>query len=133
MTVLVNQLEINVKQVYKDAKGLTVSVRSGLVTDVVGVNPLVDADAHVYDFTDGDGKFLGMVIHQMGPIPAHGVNGVTTEAVLAMEIDRIKKLNDRFPCTENEQAIAHMEGALAILEERTARRIARDVEGKEIV
>lgn len=73
---------------------------------------------------------LPSVLHfQDGPIPMHGVNGVTTEAVLAVLIHRTKTLNDKFPCTENEQMISHMEAAIAAGKARTANRIARNVEG----
>jgi hypothetical protein len=73
---------------------------------------------------------LPSVLHfQDGPIPANGVNGVTTEIVLAVLIHRTKQLNSLFPCAENEQMISHMEAAIAAGKARIANRKARGVEG----
>lgn len=57
-------------------------------------------------------------------------NGTTNEEVLAVLIDRIKFLNDKFPCRENSIALTHIETALLWLNSRTANRKARNVEGK---
>lgn len=67
---------------------------------------------------------------QEGPVKSAGVNGVTNEALLAILIDRTKVLNDAFPCEENEVALTHMWDALRSFESRTAKRLARGVEGK---
>lgn len=66
---------------------------------------------------------------QYGPIPLVGVNGLTSESLLIVLIDRTKKLDSLFPCDENKQAIAHMEKALKAFNDRTANRKARNVEG----
>ncbi len=60
------------------------------------------------------------------------MNGLTNEALLAILVDRTKKLDALFACDENKRAISHMEEALVNLEVRTARRMVRGVEGKEV-
>ena len=59
----------------------------------------------------------------------NGVNGATSEALLAILIHRTKVLNDNFPCDENKRAITYMENALALFEQRTKDRQGRGVEG----
>lgn len=59
------------------------------------------------------------------------VNGTTNEAVLEVLIDRMEFLNKKLPCTENAQVLGHLNSALDILEERTARRVAAKVEGTD--
>lgn len=55
--------------------------------------------------------------------------GVQSEQLLIALIDRTKKLNDKFPCRENELAITKMEEALHWLEARVKERIERGVMG----
>lgn len=55
---------------------------------------------------------------QNGSVKIHGVNGITTESLVAICSHRIKTLNELFPCQENETAIEHMELALKALESR---------------
>lgn len=57
-------------------------------------------------------------------------DGTTNEEVLAVLIDRISFLNEKFPCAENLFAISSLKGALHWLEERTKNRKNRGVEGK---
>jgi len=59
-------------------------------------------------------------------------DGTTNEEVLAMLIDRCQGLFDKFPSEETANAIVHMKAALEQFELRTARRIARGVEGKPL-
>ena len=67
---------------------------------------------------------------QKGPVGEVGVNGITSEALLAILIHRTKVLNDKFPCPANDIAIDRMARALTAFEARTADRIERGVEGK---
>lgn len=60
-------------------------------------------------------------------------NGTTNEEVLAVLIDRLTFLNNRFPCLENEQALLALTVALGWLNKRTANRKERGVEGKNLV
>ena len=90
---------------------------------------------HRYNFLAGrypDG-IGGTIQFQCGPVPDRGVNGLTNEAVLAILIHRIGVLNEKLPCEQNELVLGNLRTALALLEDRTADRVARGVEGKETV
>ena len=81
---------------------------------------------------DGGGEFIE--IHfQKGTVKANGVNGIISEALLAILIHRTEVLNSNFPCAENEAAIAGLKTALEAFESRTRDRIARQVEGENKV
>ena len=57
-------------------------------------------------------------------------NGAFVEGVIQAAAGRLAHYQaSRFACTENAEALAHLEKALAILEARTAAREARAVEG----
>jgi len=60
-------------------------------------------------------------------------DGTTNEEVLEMLIHRLNGLQGKFPCRENAIAITHIETALLWLNKRTADRVKRGVEGKQIV
>jgi hypothetical protein len=93
--------------------------------------PLPPGHFYQVGWLDKNGDWQGDIIRfQDGPIPANGVNGLTSEALLAIIIHRTSTLNGQFPCDENENAIKHMERALALFNERTAKRKARGVEGQ---
>ncbi|NDM09805.1 hypothetical protein [Acinetobacter baumannii] len=64
---------------------------------------------------------------QDGPISDHGVNGVTSEALLKILIHRTKILDENFPSEFNKQAIVHMESALKEFNKRTEERRASGV------
>lgn len=89
-----------------------------------------EVEGHLYNVLAGEGS--QDISFQMGPVPENGVNGVTNEALLAILIHRTKFLNDKFPCRENALAITKMEEALTWFEKRTADRMERNVEGKEV-
>lgn len=59
-------------------------------------------------------------------------DGTTNEEVLAMLIDRMSSLQNRFPCRENAIVITKLEESLMWLNKRTADRKARGVEGKQL-
>ena len=89
-----------------------------------------DVEGHFYQVSSG---LRNTDIHfQRGGVAGNGVNGLTNEALLAILIHRTKFLDGKFPCNENKRAIQHMEEALVNLEVRTARRMTRGVEGKEV-
>lgn len=67
---------------------------------------------------------------QAGPIPTHGVNGLTNEILIDILVERIGLLNKMFPCRENSLAITKLEEANHWLHARTARRQAQGIEGK---
>ena len=60
------------------------------------------------------------------------IEGTTNEEVLLMLIDRMKYLQDKFPCRENALVITKLEESLMWLLKRTEDRIKRNVEGKHI-
>lgn len=71
-----------------------------------------------------------IVLFQNGPIKEFGVNGVTGEALTAIQIDRMRAFQaGPFACTDNAEALAHYEAAMECLQRRTKARIARGVEG----
>lgn len=56
--------------------------------------------------------------------------GVQTEQVIYALLDRIKKLNDRFPSVYNDKVIRGLKTALEGYEERVKDRLSRGVIGK---
>ncbi len=72
---------------------------------------------------------------QRGPLAADGErrrepNGAFVEGVIAAAIGRLDHYQStRFACPENADALDHLRAALGRLQERTADRLARDVEG----
>lgn len=99
---------------------------TAILTDEQGAS----IDGHRYQVSGPE--FFTTIDFQNGPVPANGVNGVTNEALLAILIHRTKVLDTKFSCDENKRAIQHMEEALVNLEVRSARRMVRGVEGKEV-
>lgn len=70
------------------------------------------------------------ILFQNGPIKEFGTNGLTQEALLAIVIDRLRSFQaGPYACVANQNALAHCERALYLLQERTRERIARGVEG----
>lgn len=71
-----------------------------------------------------------VVLFQNGPIKEFGVNGITGEALIAIEIDRLRSFQaGPFACRENAIALTHFEEGLMWLQRRTVSRIKRGVEG----
>lgn len=92
---------------------------------------------HLEAFEGGDPVAVTFINKEPKPSGEQGElvtvhDGTTNEEVLAMLIDRLKKLGARFPCPENRRAIEHCEGALYWLNLRTKRRRMQGVEGKHI-
>ena len=90
-----------------------------------------DVEGHRYDWTAG--IKTGSIQFQLGPVKKAVLNGLTNEALLAILIHRTEYLNKQFPCRENEYAIELMKRALECFESRTKNRIARNVEGKNLI
>ena len=75
-------------------------------------------------------RFLGTVSFQNGPIKEFGVNGVTSEDLLAIVVDRLRGFQSGdYACDANQHALAHVENAFTALLGRTEEREARGVEG----
>ena len=59
-------------------------------------------------------------------------DGTTNEELLAILINRMQYLQDKFPCRENALVITKLEESLMWLEKRTNDRKKRGVEGKHL-
>lgn len=59
-------------------------------------------------------------------------DGTTNEEVLAMLIDRMNYLQNKFPCRENAIVITKLEESLMWLNKRTSDRKVRGVEGTNV-
>jgi hypothetical protein len=85
-------------------------------------------------FAVADGRPVGEVHFQEGPIGECGVNGVNNEDLIAMVLRRLEGFQDsEFKCRENEKALEKLEEALMWLRRRTTKREIRGVEGTHIV
>lgn len=97
-----------------------------------------DVDGVIYFAVSNDGKvdaeldWSSVIAFQNGAPMIHGVNGWTNEHLLAVLIDRTEKLDAKFGCPENKEALEHMRAALDLFCKRTNGRIDRGVEGKEV-
>lgn len=58
------------------------------------------------------------------------VEGLQSEQVALVLLDRVIKLNERFPCESNQKQIKALEDYLAACKERVAERIERNVMGE---
>ncbi|MCK9587740.1 MAG: hypothetical protein M0Q93_00070 [Terrimicrobiaceae bacterium] len=67
---------------------------------------------------------------QNGPIQEAGVNGISGEALMAIQIDRLRSFQaGLYACRENALALTALEESLMWLQKRTRDRFARGVEG----
>ena len=98
-------------------------------------------EGHRYDLENFENKqSTGQILQFIEKVPvAEGstelrtVNdGTTNEEILTVLLDRLNFLQAKFPCRENALAITRCEEAKMWLAARTANRIARGVEGKQI-
>lgn len=80
-------------------------------------------------FVDHDVNMISFRI-QNGPIKEVGKNGCQVEDMIATCAVIIGKLNEKFPCEENDQVLEHLRRAVAWSKQRTANRQARNVEGE---
>lgn len=80
------------------------------------------------EYTPGEGQAINFVMKPAdgGPV----VPGIQSEQLIILLIDRIEHLNAAFPCEENVEIIACLQGALNASKKRVENRIARDVMGK---
>lgn len=59
-------------------------------------------------------------------------DGTTNEEMIAVLIDRMRFLQGKFPCAQNEAAIFSLSEALRWLNDRTESRKRRGIEGKHV-
>lgn len=83
---------------------------------------------NAFIYVRNDKNSLSFTI-QNGPIKEFGKNGCQVVDVIAVAAEIISKLNDKFPCIENADTLAHLTAAIAAQDARTAKREARGVEG----
>ncbi len=81
-------------------------------------------DPHVErDFID--------ILFQFGPVGDHGVNGCQVEDIIDIIVKRLEGFQrGPFHCRENALAITKLQEAWHWLDERTGKRLAQTVEGK---
>lgn len=89
--------------------------------------------SHVYAITNptelGHREFV-CISFQNGPIQEAGVNGISGESLIAIQIDRLRSFQaGQYACRENAIALTKLEEALMWLQKRTRDRMARGVEG----
>lgn len=83
-------------------------------------------DGHIY-ITD-DGQLISFIRKENGQLVQAGT---TNEELIAILIDRIKRLHFRVPCPENGDAIKYLTKAAEALSRRTLLRVAQGVEGTD--
>lgn len=81
---------------------------------------------------EGDGRqeihFIQKTLQEGGELKTEQ-DGVTTETVLGVLIDRMEYLDSKVSCEENKRVIEHLRKALDLLNLRTENRKNRGVEG----
>lgn len=97
-------------------------------------------DGHTYELDNFERKdtFQNLQFIHKEPVSDRSVelktisDGTTNEEVLACLIDRMKFLQNKFPCRENAIVITKLEESLMWLNKRTADMVKRNVEGKQM-
>lgn len=69
---------------------------------------------------------------QNGPIDEVGVNGCQVDTMIEAAKMIIEKLNEKFPCIENQHALCRIDEVLFWLCKRKSDRLKRGVEGKSL-
>lgn len=101
----------------------------------------VVTDGHLYELENFEAKNEpGQVLKFIEKTPTEGdptklttvMDGTTNEDVIKVLIHRLRCLGAKFPCRENSLAMTKMEESLMWLNQRTANRVARNVEGKHL-
>lgn len=99
------------------------------ITIAVVDQPGAGGANHQY-VVDIDGKASVGINFQNGPIAEAGVNGLTHEALLAILADRLVCFQaGPYACDENAAALAHIQSAQGVLQDRTRRRMEAGIEG----
>lgn len=89
---------------------------------------------YLIDYITGNSIREVSIAFQNGPIKEKGVNGITQEALLAILIDRLEGFQSGpYACEDNASALTHLCGALECLQRRTKARVARGVEGTNVL
>ena len=87
---------------------------------------------HVYETYQNKGQYRALTRTRFHKGDIDTFNGTTNEAELAKVKHRLECFQEGpYPCEENAEALDHINKAIAVLQERTADRKARGVEGKD--
>lgn len=88
---------------------------------------------HEYKIQLINGKNLGEINFQKGPVKEQGRNGIHNEDLLAIVADRLVSFQaGDFACEANDMALMSVLDALKYLRFRTELRKARNVEGTNV-
>lgn len=71
----------------------------------------------------------GTVFFQDGPVREHGLNGIQTEDLIELALERMKIHQQQAPCPENALTIDALQTAIDLQEGRRRERQQRGVEG----
>lgn len=86
--------------------------------------------SHLYGVSWPGSQVMLHISFQKGPIAEAGFNGLSNEALLAIILDRLAAFQaGPYKCAENAVAIQFLTGGMNALKQRTAARLARNVEG----
>lgn len=111
-------------------------VNEELIVKVLDI-PGQGGACHEYEISFRDKEYedcFFFVGFQNGPIKEADVNGVTHEALLAILIDRLEGFQSgQYACEDNAEALFALRTALSVLQRRTRARLARGVEGTNVV
>jgi hypothetical protein len=112
----------------------TEAIKTSQHTNITHEVPFQFNAPHHFEVVDNEDNLIQLISFQEGPINEAGVNGVTNEDLLTMVVLRLEGFqNSDFACDENESALGFVRLALDALESRTAKRLARGVEGTHVV
>ena len=105
-------------------------VKLDIIADELGAG----GASHVYTITaQASTRVHQHIKFQQGGVEAHGVNGITHEALLSIVLDRLECFQEGpFPNDYNAAAAMNIAKAIEHLNERTSERINRGVEGQEL-
>lgn len=108
------------------------------VNDAIVLEVLDEPDAggahHSYKASWNEGTCSNYIDFQNGPIAEKGVNGVTQEVLLAIVEHRLECFQaGPFACESNAKALAAVKEAKEALFSRTRERMARGVEGRNLL
>lgn len=128
-----------VDPVYVDSNGVQVYAHAVNKVKIMALGALM---GQVWDYLytvhkpgtpdfDDQATQLASIQFQNGAPSANGFNGVSNEAMIAIVRHRLVHLDKTVSSAENQQAIRHLDDALAHLDARTLRRRERGVIGTD--
>jgi hypothetical protein len=98
------------------------------ILDVTDFPDDKDVPEDVFCVVNHDEDYIGFKL-QNGPIKEAGLNGCQVTDIIQVAKFIIEKLNEKFPCRENDNTITYLDYAIYHQEARTKNRVVRGVEG----